>query len=127
MVTGYDFEPSRIIVVGDIILDVYYWGDVARISPEAPVPVVHIQNKTKALGGAGNVALNLSGLGCRPFLLGVNGADEPGRQLVQILQDYDVDHHLVTLGDYPTTLKTRVIGQGQQLIRLDEEARLHTK
>jgi len=123
MVTGYDFQSSRIIVVGDIILDVYYWGDVARISPEAPVPVVHIQNKTKTLGGAGNVALNLSGLGSRPFLLGVNGADEAGRQLVQILQDYDIDHQLVTLEDHPTTLKTRIIGQGQQLIRLDEEAR----
>ncbi|MGB5987237.1 MAG: bifunctional D-glycero-beta-D-manno-heptose-7-phosphate kinase/D-glycero-beta-D-manno-heptose 1-phosphate adenylyltransferase HldE [Desulfobacterales bacterium] len=123
MTTPYEFKPCRILVVGDIILDVYYWGEVSRISPEAPVPVVHVQNKTKTLGGAGNVALNLAGLGCRPFLLSVRGADEAGQQLKRILQDHDVTHHLVTVDHHPTTLKTRVIGQGQQLIRLDEEAR----
>ena len=122
MVTGFEFDASRILVIGDVILDVYYWGDVPRISPEAPVPVVHIQNKTKTVGGAGNVALNLSGLGCRPVLLGTRGADDPGDQLEKLLQGYGVDHHLVTIPNHPTTLKTRVLGQGQQLIRLDEEA-----
>ena len=75
MLTLQDFSQLRIIVVGDVMLDLYYWGEVSRISPEAPVPVVRIKNKTRTLGGAGNVALNLAGIQCQTYLLGIKGQD----------------------------------------------------
>ncbi len=103
------------------MLDRYFWGEVERISPEAPVPVVKISHKTQCLGGAGNVAMNLAGLKCPLFLLAICGRDDQGEQLDQLLTEAGIDHHLITACHYPTTTKTRVIGQGQQLLRLDEE------
>lgn len=116
-----DFSGAEIVVIGDIMLDRYYWGEVERISPEAPVQVVKVTRKTQRLGGAGNVAMNLSGLQCPLFLLAVCGDDSQGDYLSKVLQDEKIDHHLVVNSNQPTTTKTRIIGQGQQLLRLDEE------
>jgi D-beta-D-heptose 7-phosphate kinase/D-beta-D-heptose 1-phosphate adenosyltransferase len=116
-----DFSDAKVIVLGDIILDRYFWGAVHRISPEAPVPVVTIDKKTMNLGGAGNVAMNLKGLGCRHVLLGLAGDDANGASLSSILRQEGIQNHLVTIQNHPTTTKTRIIGQGQQVVRLDEE------
>ena len=119
-----EFENISVVVVGDVMLDVYLWGDVQRISPEAPVPVVRVQEKTITLGGAGNVALNLAGLKGRPVLLGIRGVDPPGDQLSEYLRASGLEDHLLRLPHQPTTSKTRIMGQGQQLLRLDHEAPL---
>lgn len=104
------------------MLDHYIWGDVHRISPEAPVPVVHVENDTWAAGGAANVALNLANLGVKTSLLGYLGVDEAGNRLRQIL----ADHHVEISSCYPsspepTIIKTRVMARGQQLCRIDRE------
>ena len=116
-----DFRECNIFIIGDVILDEYVFGQVNRISPEAPVPVVHIKSKTNTLGGAGNVALNLVSLGCNVRLFGVGGNDESGRTISQILTNNKIVTNLVTNDSKPTTRKTRIIGHGQQLLRLDEE------
>jgi len=116
-----DFTKCTVLVLGDVMLDRYFWGDVKRISPEAPVPIVKIHKKTDTLGGAGNVAKNLKELGCKTFLLGRIGADRSGKRLSQILKYQQIDNRLIIDSQHPTTNKTRVIGQGQQLLRLDEE------
>lgn len=122
MPTGLpDFSNIKIMVIGDVMLDVYYWGNVRRISPEAPVPVVRITDKTRTLGGAGNVALNLQGLGCHTILVGMRGADSPGEILEQEIRRRGIDARLIIHPSQPTTTKTRVISQNQQLIRIDEE------
>jgi len=118
-----DFSSCRVLVAGDVMLDVYYWGDVGRISPEAPVPVVNVKKKTYTLGGAGNVALNLVGLGCDVALIGVCGDDPAGARVVRALADNNIHNHLVVDPDHITTTKTRVLGHKQQLVRLDEERR----
>lgn len=115
------FQDVHILVVGDVMLDHYLWCRVNRISPEAPVPVVRVEEKTSVLGGAANVAANLAGLGCRVALLGSVGDDEAGRMLCSKLEQASIANHLLTDPQKPTTTKTRVLAQGQQLIRLDEE------
>ena len=111
------------------MLDRYFWGKVKRISPEAPVPVVRVSKKTGNIGGAGNVALNLAGLGCRTFLFGVRGDDSQGRFLEDLIKKKQIDSCLIKSSTQPTTTKTRIIGQGQQIVRLDEEqpGRLESK
>ena len=116
-----DFSNCNIVVVGDVMLDMYFWGKVERISPEAPVPVVRVQTKTRTLGGAGNVALNLTGLGCNTSLQGVRGGGPAGNNLSEILTETGIKDNLIVDQSHTTTTKTRVIGQGQQLVRLDEE------
>jgi len=116
-----DFANCTVLVIGDVMLDRYFWGDVERISPEAPIPVVRVNKKTLTLGGAGNVAMNLKGLNCRQFLLGVRGDDSNGKLLLDILQKESISNTLIPVKTHPTTTKTRIIGQGQQLLRLDEE------
>jgi D-beta-D-heptose 7-phosphate kinase/D-beta-D-heptose 1-phosphate adenosyltransferase len=116
-----DFSACRVLVAGDVMLDVYYWGDVGRISPEAPVPVVAVKKKTYTLGGAGNVALNLAGLGCRVALIGVRGDDPAGECVVRALAENNINSRLFIDERHVTTTKTRVLGQKQQLVRLDEE------
>jgi len=119
-----DFSNQTIIIIGDVMLDQYFWGDVERISPEAPVPVVKVNKKTMSLGGAGNVAMNLKGLYCRHRLIGLRGFDDNGDHLVGILEKEGIVHSLSMIQTHPTTTKTRILGQGQQLIRLDEERKL---
>jgi rfaE bifunctional protein kinase chain/domain len=111
----------RILVVGDVMLDHYVWGDATRISPEAPVPVVDISRDTFTAGGAGNVALNLAALGARCTLAGHFGRDESGRQLAGILAEKAITT-ISTPGSGGTIVKTRVLVQHQQLCRLDREA-----
>jgi len=121
MTTYPDFSKCHVIVVGDVMLDVYLWGDVERISPEAPVPVVRIREKTRTMGGAGNVMLNLTGLKCPTTLIGVRGGDVSGQELSETFARKGIRDDLIVSANVPTTTKTRIIGQGQQLVRLDEE------
>jgi D-beta-D-heptose 7-phosphate kinase/D-beta-D-heptose 1-phosphate adenosyltransferase len=116
------FSKAAVLVVGDVMLDRYFWGEVTRVSPEAPVPVVRISHKSQALGGAGNVALNLTGLGTEVMLVGIRGADSQGEYLETLLNEHKITNELVVTDNLPTTTKTRVLGQGQQLLRMDEEA-----
>ncbi len=116
------FAGLRMLVVGDVMLDHYIWGDATRISPEAPVPVVHVFRDTYTAGGAANVALNLRGLGATVELAGCAGDDEPGRRLHSILQTDGVAFDAAWLApSLPTILKTRVLVQKQQLCRIDRE------
>jgi D-glycero-beta-D-manno-heptose-7-phosphate kinase len=112
---------ARVLVVGDVMLDRYWFGDVNRISPEAPVPVVHVQRQEDRLGGAANVARNAAALGARAGLLCVVGHDEPGERIVQLLGDSGVEAHLERDPALPTTIKLRVLSRQQQLLRVDFE------
>jgi D-beta-D-heptose 7-phosphate kinase / D-beta-D-heptose 1-phosphate adenosyltransferase len=115
------FKNTRVLVIGDLMLDRYLWGDVNRISPEAPVPIFQIRNSSELRGGAGNVVSNLIGLGCSVSVIGIRGADESGRRL-RALMNHDNIHDLsFECSDRPTITKTRIVSNGQQLIRLDEE------
>ncbi len=117
------FKDKNIIIVGDIMLDVYYWGDVHRISQEAPVPVVNITNENVRAGGAGNVATNLFGLNSTPYLIGVLGEDENGNTLLKELKDKVISTAgIVQVKGRSTIVKTRVIAQNQQMIRFDKES-----
>ncbi|MFQ5912638.1 MAG: D-glycero-beta-D-manno-heptose 1-phosphate adenylyltransferase [Nitrospinota bacterium] len=118
-------DPRRlgpVLVVGDLILDHYVWGDVERVSPEAPVQVLRWEREADAPGGAANVALNLASLGCSVRLAGVVGQDAEGRRLLQSLRARGVDASgVLTLADRPTTRKMRVIARGQHMLRIDRE------
>jgi D-beta-D-heptose 7-phosphate kinase/D-beta-D-heptose 1-phosphate adenosyltransferase len=111
---------SRILVVGDIILDEYLSGIIDRISPEAPVPVVHVKNTRYKLGGAANVASNLKALGCDVILLGIVGDDAIGNKIADILAAENIDFRLVK-SEKPSIRKTRVIGRSSHMLRLDYE------
>jgi rfaE bifunctional protein kinase chain/domain len=112
---------SRVLVVGDVMLDRYWHGAVERISPEAPVPVVRIEREEERLGGAANVALNIRTLGTRATLMTVVGQDEPARRLRELLQERDIDTVLREDKQLHTIVKLRVIGRAQQLLRVDFE------
>lgn len=117
------FERARVLVVGDVMLDRYWSGQTSRISPEAPVPVVHVDanaNEERA-GGAANVALNIASLGGQVTLLGYIGDDTTGQSLETTLQAAKVNTHFITLDDVPTITKLRILSRHQQLIRLDFE------
>ena len=112
---------SRVLVVGDAMLDRYWFGAVDRISPEAPVPVVRVTREEERLGGAANVALNVKTLGARATLLTVVGDDEPARKLRLLLEQQGVEALLGSDPKLYTIVKLRVIGRSQQLIRIDFE------
>jgi rfaE bifunctional protein kinase chain/domain len=112
---------ARVLVVGDVMLDRYWFGDVNRISPEAPVPVVHVQRQEDRLGGAANVARNAAALGVQASLLCVVGCDEPGQRIVELLDDSGVHAHLERDAALSTTIKLRVLSRQQQLLRVDFE------
>ncbi len=119
------FSDVPVLVVGDLMLDRTLKGTVDRISPEAPVPVVNIQDETSTAGGAGNVIFNLSALGASPVLLSVRGDDESGRQLESLFESRGIDvSGLVVDPSRQTTTKTRVIANHQQVTRLDVEKRM---
>ena len=111
----------RVLVVGDIMLDRYWFGEVERISPEAPVPVVRVGKREDRLGGAANVARNIVALGAHATLAGVVGEDEAAVRVRQLLAEARIEAHLVSDPDHPTTLKMRVLGRQQQLLRIDFE------
>ena len=116
------FGGGTVLVVGDVMLDRYLWGEVERISPEAPVPVVRLAREAEVPGGAGNVALNLAGLGLKPALISVVGDDAAGARVRDLLRDAGVETRwLLTVGDRPTTVKERIMGGHQQMLRLDRE------
>jgi D-beta-D-heptose 7-phosphate kinase/D-beta-D-heptose 1-phosphate adenosyltransferase len=113
----------RVLVVGDVMLDTYLWGQASRISPEAPVPVVRIADESRALGGAANVATNVVALGARCTVAGIVGDDPAGRQLVAELEAAGIDATgLAVLPSRPTTVKTRVMVRHQQVARYDRES-----
>ena len=116
------FERARVLVVGDAMLDRYWFGSVDRISPEAPVPVVRIGREEERLGGAANVALNIKSLGAQASLMTVVGTDEPAGKLRKLLTDHGVRALLGSDAKLKTIVKLRVIGRSQQLIRLDFES-----
>ena len=118
-----DTSKARVLVVGDVMLDRYWYGDVSRISPEAPVPVVLVNEKKEdlRLGGAANVAHNCAAIGAQTTLLSVVGADDSGRTLERLLKDVQVQAKLHRDRSIRTTEKLRVIGRQQQLLRLDFE------
>jgi len=116
------FDGVSLLVVGDVMLDEYLWGDAERISPEAPVPVVHVARESEALGGAGNVVRNVVALGGRCHLCAVIGDDGVGRRVADLLKALGVDPGgLVALEGRPTTRKTRLVARNQQLLRFDRE------
>jgi D-beta-D-heptose 7-phosphate kinase/D-beta-D-heptose 1-phosphate adenosyltransferase len=115
------FSDVRVLVVGDIMLDRYFWGKVRRISPEAPVPVVKMQRTSVTLGGAGNVAANLAGLGCTVTIVGLCGQDERAQSLRQLLTRKGISQCLIEDASRPTITKTRIMAHKQQVLRLDEE------
>ena len=116
-----DLSKARLLVVGDVMLDRYWFGEVSRISPEAPVPVVKVEHTDERPGGAANVARNATALGAQVTLLSVIGADEAGARLRQLLEAERVIACLHEDPSIPTTVKLRVIGRRQQLLRIDFE------
>jgi rfaE bifunctional protein kinase chain/domain len=121
---GYiNFESIKIAVIGDCMLDIYHYGKIERISPEAPIPIFKSNNTEPEyrLGGACNTALNLSKLGVQTSLFGFVGKDTNASYLMSYLSEYKIDNHLFTLSDFPTITKNRYFAKNQQIIRIDQE------
>jgi D-glycero-beta-D-manno-heptose-7-phosphate kinase len=118
----HQFTQIKVAVIGDVMLDTYWWGNVERISPEAPVPVVAVSKREKRIGGAGNVALNIASLGADVSMISVLGKDDDGAQLTKLLQDNKIDtQYLVHSEQRITTNKIRIISRNQHMMRLDAE------
>lgn len=124
MATLGNFSKVNVLVIGDLMIDRYWWGNVSRISPEAPVPVVNLKTTSLAPGGAANVAANVAGLGANPFLVGVVGVDQEAKLLPEILSSANISSDfLVRLPSRPTTVKTRIVAHNQQIVRIDQESK----
>ncbi|MRX11427.1 D-glycero-beta-D-manno-heptose-7-phosphate kinase [Pseudoduganella sp. FT25W] len=121
MTVTTNLDKVRILVVGDVMLDRYWFGDVSRISPEAPVPVVRIERREARLGGAANVARNAAALGAQAGLLGIVGNDEAGDEVQQLLEGDGIRSYLKRDEAISTIIKLRVIGRQQQMVRIDFE------
>ena len=116
------FASLKVGVIGDVMLDTYMWGEVDRISPEAPVPIVAMKRKEYRIGGAGNVALNIQSLGAKPFVLSVTGEDEDALMLNRLFDDHHINtQYCIKSSHRITTNKTRVISRNQHMMRLDAE------
>ena len=123
-----NFRKSMILVVGDIMLDRFIWGNVSRISPEAPVPVVEVEHETVMLGGATNVVNNLVSLGGSVMMCGVVGNDSTGKEIISRLDELNVDTGGIAIEvDRPTSVKTRIIAHDQQVVRYDREIKISLK
>jgi rfaE bifunctional protein kinase chain/domain len=117
-----DFKKIKVGVIGDVMLDTYIWGEVERISPEAPVPIVSLHHKEQRVGGAGNVALNLQSLGAKAFIVSVTGADDDAKCLNKLFAEKNINTaYSFESGNRLTTNKTRIISRNQQMMRLDAE------
>ena len=117
-----DFTQLKVAVIGDVMLDTYWWGNVDRISPEAPVPVVAVTKREHRIGGAGNVALNVASLGASVSMISVLGKDDDGEQLTALLQQHNINtQYLVHSEHRITTNKIRIISRNQHMMRLDAE------
>lgn len=122
------FRQKKVLVIGDLMIDSYHWGDVSRISPEAPVPIVHLKTIENRLGGAANVGLNLQSLGAEPIMCGLVGNDQNGKDLNAIMTKAQLKTDgLVISNERPTTVKTRTISNNHQLLRVDREDASATK
>lgn len=119
-----DFSKATVLVIGDVMLDRYWFGDTSRISPEAPVPIVKIDSTDNRPGGAGNVALNIAALGANAMLLGITGNDEASQMLSEQLSAASVSHDLCKMDSLSTIIKLRVISRHQQLLRMDFEEKI---
>jgi len=118
------FKDLKIAVVGDMMLDCYFWGDVKRISPEAPVPVVEVENEFYRFGGASNVAFNITKLGGIPYPVGVIGSDNYGAIFSSLIKETGISNDGIICDDTrPTTAKTRVIADNQHVVRIDKESK----
>lgn len=115
------FPSVRVLVIGDIMLDTFVYGDVERISPEAPVPVLKFHHKLEMLGGAGNVVANLAALGCKTTFIGIVGKDDNGKKISSLLKEAKANCHLLKLKNYPTIVKTRFVAKSSHLFRMDNE------
>lgn len=115
-------KPPKILIIGDLMIDQYVWGDANRLSPEAPVPIVNVQKESSTLGGAGNVAQNLLSLGAEVIVAGLIGDDQAGKELLTVLVDENADTRgMVIDSNRPTTVKTRIIAGSHQIVRVDRE------
>ncbi|MBW2091997.1 MAG: D-glycero-beta-D-manno-heptose-7-phosphate kinase [Deltaproteobacteria bacterium] len=118
------FSDVNILIVGDVMMDEFIWGTVERISPEAPVPVVSVTDETQVLGGAANVVNNVISVGGQALLTGVVGQDRIGQKIIRMLQELESNTEGILVDeDRPTTLKTRIVAQAQQVVRFDREKR----
>jgi rfaE bifunctional protein kinase chain/domain len=118
----FDFSENKILVVGDVVLDFYLFGQINRISAEAPVPIVDIEEEEYRLGGAANVILNISGLGAKATLLTMIGEDESGKKVIQLLKENSIKTgHVLTSKNRVTSLKTRIFDDERQVVRFDKE------
>ncbi|MFZ1281538.1 MAG: D-glycero-beta-D-manno-heptose-7-phosphate kinase, partial [Ignavibacteriaceae bacterium] len=119
-----NFKGKRIAIIGDMMLDIYFWGDVKRISPEAPVPVLEVENEFYRFGGAANCALNIASLNGKAEPIGVIGYDNYGTIFNSLLSEQNISHHGIIEDDTrPTTAKTRVIADSQHIVRIDKESK----
>lgn len=119
------FSSCHILCIGDVMLDQFVYGKVSRISPEAPVPVIHEQKEKMMLGGAGNVVANLRSLSCRTSFLGAVGQDENAQKVREFLAALDLENiYLQSIEGYSTTIKTRYVAGGHHLLRVDREMSL---
>ena len=117
-----DFNSLNILIIGDVMVDAYYWGKVDRISPEAPVPIVAVEKKESRLGGAANVALNIQAMGATPILCSVIGNDDEGKEFVNLVaKNQQTDRGILRSNNRRTTKKTRIIGNHHQMLRVDAE------
>ena len=116
-----NFRNKKILIIGDIMLDEYIWGEIMRISPEAPVPIVKVIKRSYALGGAGNTAANVAALGGNPVLTGAIGKDQQAVILIEELKKLQISTNYMISHNHPTITKTRIIAQDQQIIRIDVE------
>ncbi len=118
------FPRARVLVIGDVMVDHFIWGRVSRISPEAPVPVVEVDKENLLLGGSANVANNISSLGGQVFITGVIGTDAMGDRILSEFRYREIDTKgIVRERERPTTMKTRIVAHGQQVVRFDRESR----
>ncbi|VEI46321.1 bifunctional heptose 7-phosphate kinase/heptose 1-phosphate adenyltransferase [Actinobacillus equuli] len=119
------FNNAKVLVLGDVMLDRYWFGATNRISPEAPVPVVKVQDIEERAGGAANVAMNIASLSVPVALHGLIGQDDAGRALDKLLNSHNIQNHCVALDSHPTITKLRILSRHQQLLRLDFEEGFH--
>lgn len=116
------FNSLNVLIIGDVMMDSYIWGKTERISPEAPVPIVRVTRKENRLGGAANVALNVQSLGARPYICAVIGEDPEGDEFLSLLDKQNLNTEgILRITNRPTTVKTRIIAQNQQIVRIDAE------
>jgi D-beta-D-heptose 7-phosphate kinase/D-beta-D-heptose 1-phosphate adenosyltransferase len=117
-----NFPKAKVLVIGDVMLDRYWWGKVSRISPEAPVPIVNLEKTDSTAGGTANVAVNIAGLKAKPILLGIVGKDLEANELADSLSQQNVStEYLITSENRPTTVKTRIVAHHQHIVRIDQE------